>query len=253
MLSPLSRSRPDNLFLGIFTKMLSVLLMCSSSDRGAAGLKTGIWGARSRASLSCRWGNKSLETLKHLFMECFGTDSSADIQGSWICAGHVLRPICACCCHCLAEGHCFLGLKDYGVSTPKISLLFCSWESWLVPLVWTLPGRVSCAQRQTPSRALEPLDEWLWDPRVLPQKKAWQGVQMHLPRSLGKWELLHGHCLLPSSLCLWRPQQFKHGNFFPRVDWFHIWKIFPEKEMEILESKEPSFLIFESVMALRIF
>lgn len=37
-----------------------------------------------------------------------------------------------------------------------------------------------------------------------------------------------------------------------KVDGFHIPKPFPEKELEILETKAPSFLTFESVMALKI-
>lgn len=92
----------------------------------------------------------------------------------------------------------------------------------------------------------------MWDQQVLPQKKAWPGEKVNLSRPLRRYELRRGQASFPplsvfGGIKNLNAEIVSQSGLIP-----YLKKIFPEKELDILESKEPSFLMLESVMASRI-
>lgn len=127
--------------------------------------------------------------------------------------------------------HCSPGLEGCGVSTLRASLLPSREHSWFLPLAWLCVGKGSCTQEWTLWQWHQ--DRWMNDCGTPGQNKKMSSCP------LGRCELHHGCCIFPSSLWpLWH-QTFKHRGLLPEVSIPK--KPFPEKELEIQESQEPSF------------
>lgn len=207
--------------------MSLMVLTCSPDDCATAGLKTGIWDVCSRISLLQLREIKLGDIKISLLVECLGADSSAAVRLSWICAWRVLRPLLA-----------------------VVIILLRATAVW----DWRAMG--------CPPPSMEPCQEGSPTLRAKHQaglQNCWMNgcgtPRRCLRRKPGKvkkcisfpcpWEDEHstmGTASFPPLSVFGGIKKLNAANVSP--NWLiHNWKIFPEKELEILESKEPSPLI----------